>query len=148
MLKHIAHIGLTVTDLERSINFYQNTLQLTYEGQLLMSGKETKLLFARNNCQAKVAYLKTPGSNTLIELIQFISPAAQPAECDLFKTSVSEICFYTDNLLEEYLRLKNLGVEFISEPQDFDFSSAGFGKSRAVYFKDPDGIILELIQSI
>lgn len=148
MLKTIAHIGLTVTDLDKSIKFYRDTLKLTYQGQLLMSGRETELLFKCPDCQAKVAYLKTPDSDTLIELIQFLTPAAVHFECDLFKISISEICFYTDNLEAEYLRLKQAGVEFISEPQDFDFSDDGFGKSRAVYFKDPDGIILELIQSI
>ena len=32
------------------------------------------------------------------------------------------------------------------EPQFFDFTSDGFGKSKAVYFKDNDGIILELME--
>ncbi len=34
------------------------------------------------------------------------------------------------------------------EPQLFDFTKYGFGKSKALYFKDPDGIILELMEKI
>lgn len=47
-----------------------------------------------------------------------------------------------------YDYLKESQVEFLSEPQFFDFSKDGFGKSKAVYFKDPDGIILELIEEL
>ncbi|WP_409240688.1 VOC family protein [Mergibacter septicus] len=48
----------------------------------------------------------------------------------------------------EYQRLSQLGVEFLSEPQYFDFSHYGCGKCKAVYFKDPDGITLELIENL
>ena len=51
-----------------------------------------------------------------------------------------------DNIDEEYKRLKELGVKFISEPQYFDLTAQGFGKSKAVYFYEPDNIILELIE--
>ncbi len=39
-------------------------------------------------------------------------------------------------------------MEFLSDPQYFDLSSQGFGKSKAVYLKDPDGIVLELMECI
>ena len=40
------------------------------------------------------------------------------------------------------------GVDPFSELQTFDFTCNGFGKSRAVYLCDPDGIILELSQPL
>ena len=39
-------------------------------------------------------------------------------------------------------------VECLSEPQYFDFRADGFGESRAFYFRDPDGIILEMMQPL
>ncbi|MDR3836765.1 MAG: hypothetical protein Q3X70_03390 [Agathobaculum sp.] len=39
-------------------------------------------------------------------------------------------------------------VECLSEPQHFNFTSQGFGESKAFYFKDPDGIILEMMQAL
>ena len=32
--------------------------------------------------------------------------------------------------------------------QYFDFRADGFGESRAFYFRDPDGIILEMMQPL
>ena len=45
MLKHIAHVGVTVSNLERSIDFYQNVLGLSYKGQMVMEGEATDTLF-------------------------------------------------------------------------------------------------------
>ncbi len=148
MISSITHVGVTVSDIDRSIAFYRDTLGLAFQGELTMEGETTDKLFGRTNCRARVAYLN--GSTHMevppVELIQFVSERAEERKADLFATSISEICFVTDDIWREYHRLCELGVEFISEPQDFDFTADGFGKSRAVYFKDPDGIILELME--
>ncbi len=150
MISSILHVGVTVSDLDRSIGFYRDILGLTFKGELTMEKETTEKLFGRPGCRARVAYLN--GSSHLevppVELIQFTSETAAAKKSDLFSTSISEICFLTDDLWREYRRLCALGVEFLSEPQDFDFTAAGFGKSRAVYFRDPDGIILELMEAL
>ncbi|MDO5719017.1 MAG: VOC family protein [Tissierellia bacterium] len=149
MIREIIHIGVTVKDIERSIEFYRDILGLKLKGRLLMKGKETDILFGAEDLEVKVAYLN--GSDDLkcppVELLEF-SEKTEISQSHLQKTSISEICFKVDDIDSEYERLKNLGVEFISEPQEFDFIEYGFGKSKAVYFKDPDGVILELIQEI
>lgn len=58
MLKHIAHVGVTVSNLERSIDFYQNVLGLSYKGQMVMEGEATDTLFGTKGCKVKVAYLE------------------------------------------------------------------------------------------
>ena len=150
MITSILHVGITVADMDRSIAFYRDILGLSFQGELMMKGETTDKLFGMQDCQARVAYLN--GSSHLnvppVELIQFISHKPREQKTSLFSTSISEICFLTDDLWREYHRLCKLGVEFLSEPQDFDFTADGFGKSRAVYFKDPDGIILELMEEM
>lgn len=149
MISSIIHIGMTVTDIERSVAFYRDVLGFEYQSELLMEGEETDILFQRKGCKARVAYLKpVKYEGTQIELIQFLSHEVEKQQTDLFRTSISEICFSTDDMDGEYKRLLNEGVEFLSEPQEMDFSKYGFGKSKVVYFRDPDGNILELIQSI
>lgn len=84
----------------------------------------------------------------VLELIQFIDSDISKVQSDLFKTSISEICFYTDDIDFVYKKFKENNVEYLSAPQNFDFSADGFGKSRAFYFRDPDGIILEMMQPV
>lgn len=147
-MKTIAHIGLTVSDIDKSIAFYKNILKLEYVGEMKMKGKETDLLFDNDNLNVRVAYLKTQNGDTEIELIQFVDKEIQKDAASLFKTSISEICFEVENIDEWYEHFNKNKVETLSAPQLFDSTEYGFGKSKAIYFKDPDGIILELMQSV
>lgn len=149
MLKEIMHVGITVTNIENSIKFYRDILGLTLKGQALMEGKETDALFAMNNCKVKIAYLN--GSDNIIsppiELLEFVNNETIKDKPQLNKISISEICFRVDNIEKVYKHLIDNNVEYLSEPQEFDFTAYGFSKSKALYFKDPDGIILELMEN-
>lgn len=149
MLTSVAHIGLTVSNLERAVRFYQDVLNLTYVGEMSMGGEETAQLFQRPGCTVRVAYLRTASPTApLVELIQFTDRAAEKGEPSLFRTSISELCFQVEDIDREYERLQALGVTFLSQPQTFDSTAYGFGKSRAVYFYDKDRNILELIEPL
>ncbi len=146
MIGRVVHIGVTVTNLEKSMDFYENVLGLKLQGKMVMKGKETDALFNMENVEVKIAYYN--GSDELlcppVELLEFSNGVKAP--CSLNQTSISEICFIVKDIDAVYNRLKSKGVEFLSEPQFFDFTKEGFSKSRAVYFKDNDGIILELME--
>ncbi len=149
MFASVAHIGFTVSDLDRSVEFYRDTLGLEWVGEMKMDGPQTAALFQREGCSARVGYLRTADKNApLVELIQFVDAPAVSDEPSLFKTSISEACFATDDIDRDYKALRAKGVEFLSEPQTFDSTRYGFGKSRAVYFFDPDRNVLELIQPV
>lgn len=150
MIGQIYHVGLTVSDLDRSVRFYRDTLGLEYLGEIVMEGTETDILFGRKGCKARVAYLNGAADTCAppVELIQFIDEGARREPGDLFTTSISELCLHTDDAEAEYERLKLAGVDCLSAPQSFDFSDAGFGASKAFYFRDPDGIVLEMMQPI
>ena len=150
MLGRVVHIGVTVSDIERSIEFYRDTLGLNFQGRMVMEGESTDKLFNIKDCRVEVAYLN--GSDKLntptIELLEINKREETEEEIKLNKLSISEICFTVNNIDEIYKDLKEEGVEFLSPPQYFDLKDQGFGESKAVYFKDPDGIILELIENI
>lgn len=150
MKQGILHIGLTVSNLQRSIAFYRDVLGLEFVGEMEMSGPETEILFQKKACEAKVAYLKINSSegSPLLELIEFQNVSLPLQPCSLFRTSISEVCFLSEDIDTDFAKLSQKGVIFLSSPQTFDSSRYGFGKSRAVYFKDPDGIILELLQPL
>lgn len=150
MLKNVCHIGLTVSNLQNSINFYKDILGLSYVGKMTMSGENTETLFNMKNCFARIGYLTCAEqiSGPSIELIEFVNPKAKKVKPALNTTSISEICFTVTDIDAVYETLLSKGVEFISPPQYFDFTPDGFSKSKAVYFKDPDGIILELLEEV
>ncbi len=150
MIHEIMHVGITVRDMDASLHFYRDILGLRYQGELIMEGPETEALFARPGCRARVAYLN--GSDAVmappVELIAFLDGETGAAVPSLFQPSISEICFRVKDIDRVYQHLLAEQVECLSAPQTFDFTGAGFGKSKALYFKDPDGIILELMEPL
>ena len=148
MVERIYHVGLTVSDLDRSIAFYRDILGLEFQGEIFMAGEETDRLFRMKDTKARVAYLN--GSKAIeappIELIQFVDNKVKKVKGNLFTTSISEVCFYTDDIERVYNSLIENHVECLSEPQYFDFRANELGESRAFYFRDPDGIVLEMMQ--
>ena len=150
MINEIMHVGVTVSNMDNSIKFYRDVLGLEFIGEILMEGKETNLLFGKKNVKARVAYLNG-GKDIMcppVELIQFLNEDCIKDPARLDKTSISEICFRVDDNDKVYKHLILNNVECLSSPQSFDFTASGFGKSKAIYFKDPDGIIFELMQKV
>lgn len=39
------HVGLTISDIDRSIAFYRDVLGLTFQEEILMEGPETEAMF-------------------------------------------------------------------------------------------------------
>lgn len=150
MLENIIHIGLTVSDLDRSVAFYKDVLGLNFVGEITMEGEETNTLFDMVDGSCRIAYLN--GSDDVmappVELIQFTNYEVEKRGSDLKATGINEICFKVKDIDAVYKHLLENNVECISAPQPFDFTKDGFGKSKAIYLKDPDGIILELMQAL
>ncbi|MEI3167046.1 MAG: VOC family protein [Lachnospiraceae bacterium] len=128
MIGRIYHVGLTVSDIDRSIAFYRDILGLEFQGEIFMEGEETDKMFHKVNCKAKVAYLN--GSKAIeappVELIQFVDSEFNKEQSDLFTTSISEVSI-VDSV---YKTLIENHVECLSEPQYFDFRANGFGKAE------------------
>ena len=129
MIGRIYHVGLTVSDIDRSIAFYRDILGLEFQGELFMEGEETDKMFRKKNCKARVAYLN--GSKAIeappVELIQFVDSEIHKAQSDLFTTSISEVCFYTDDIDSVYKTIIENHVDCLSEPQYFDFRASNAG---------------------
>ena len=121
MVGRIYHVGLTVSDLDKSIAFYRDVLGLKFQGEIMMVGEETDKMFQKKNCKARVAYLN--GSENIetppVELIQFVDNDFKKVQSNLFETSISELCFYTDDIDTIYKELIENNVECLSEPQYF-----------------------------
>jgi len=82
----------------------------------------------------------------LIDLLEWREPK-DPASpyAHLYHLGIARICFVSRDLDADVKILKDHGVQLVSEP--VRLSPPGTTSSRFVCFKDPDGTILELVQS-
>jgi glyoxylase I family protein len=85
-----------------------------------------------------------PGGINL-DLIEWLSPRTEGrAYPRLNHAGIARIALHTANLQRTYEELKARGIEFYSEPQVLQFRDRS---SLFVCFEDPDGTVLELIES-
>ena len=143
----VFHTGVTVADLDRSLPFYRDVLGL----ELIIgptppsSGEEFSEALGVPNASLRLAVLKV-GDGSL-ELLQYFSPAS-PVDCPQPPNAFGamHVAFRVKDIEAEVRRLKAHGVVFNGPVQAIDDGPlAGW---RWVYFKDPDGISLELIQTV
>lgn len=136
------HTSFTVSDMERSVAFYRDMLGMKVMWDSLQQGLQFKGTVADNvtNCPGTEQRLVmiTVG-NCRIELVQY-TPTGKPlVDNKASDTGSAHVCFKTDNIQELYEKLKANGIRLHCEPQDLGFA-------QAMYFRDPDGIILEAVQ--
>ena len=137
-------MAIVVKDLDRMVEFYTTVLGLELKRNFEIESEEFRKGIGIRDAKARGAHLMVPDSNVEIELFQFIDNQGAKG-----KTSIASMigyrhmAFIVDDLEKAVEILKGNGVEFFSEPITVNEpeSVRGF---RFVYFRDPEGNILEL----
>jgi len=137
------HVGVTVSDLGRSIAFYRDLLgfRVAYERGEVTAEYMPRLvgiLGARLN----IAGLDLPGLH--LDLIEYLAPKGAAQAGPTSDVGNVHIGFTVDDLWAAYRSLVAAGVRFKSEPVSPTTGPNAGG--WAVYFVDPDGVTLEMIQ--
>jgi catechol 2,3-dioxygenase-like lactoylglutathione lyase family enzyme len=143
MILGVNHTSFTVSDIERSVSFYQNLL-----GMELLSLAERDPAFSEKvtgipGAHLKVAYLRAPDGHRL-ELIEYLSPQGEKLDIRTHHVGSGHLAFDVEDLPRLFQELKAKGVIFKSHPLEVP---AGPNRGTlAVYLTDPDGITLEFLQ--
>jgi len=138
------HVGITVSDLEGSVAFYRDVLGMTVQNQGEAKGEFISRVVGVPGTHVKTAYLSAGALS--LELFQYITPTGgrQQHSTRPFDVGNYHLAFLVDDMEEAYRELTSSGVKFADIPQ---YVAEGEAKGLgAIYFYDPDGITLELIQ--
>lgn len=150
MIESIDHVNLVVRDLPRMTGFYRDALGFQVTKQVTISGGWIDATVGLTGVLADVVYLDLP-SGPRIELIAYHAP--QGSECSNKNEpnafGFRHIAFRVSGINELAERLRQIGVCFQSEvnsvPENQVTYSGGV-KKQLVYFRDPEGNILELCE--
>jgi catechol 2,3-dioxygenase-like lactoylglutathione lyase family enzyme len=150
MLSSFDHVNLVVADLPRMLAFYRDTLGFTVTKHVTISGDWIGKTVGLENVSAEVVYLDLP-SGPRIELLRYISPDAirAPGVDRPNALGLRHMAFKVDDVDAAAARLRAASVEFFSDVQavpDSQVTYAGGVRKRLVYFRDPEGNILELCE--
>ena len=153
MLTRIDHVTLVVADLPRMTVFYRDVLGLRVTKEVRISGPwiaRVVGLAEGADVEADVVYLDFP-AGPRIELIRYHRPAgSHPLGLDQPNThGLRHLAFTVDDIDATVTRLRAAGVHFNSDVQtvpDAQVTYAGGVRKRLVYFRDPEGNLLELCE--
>ena len=140
----VHHTGFTVSDLDRSVAFYRDLLGCEVIAEQEKQGGYLAAIVGYPDAHVRMAHLRVPGADHVIELFQYLAPAGGSADVEPKNVGASHLCFITDDLPRDYERLPPRGVDFVSPPVEVDtgINAGGYG----LYLRDPDGIMVELFQ--
>lgn len=140
MINGVHHVSFATTDIDRLLQFYCTLLEVPVpEVAEFVEGNEPfERVVGISNARGRAAIVRA--RNIHLEFFQFVTPSPKPVEqlpaCD---GGIRHVAFDVTDIGAEYARLREAGVQFLSEPQQLrDFGAA------SVYARDPDGNIVEL----
>ncbi len=126
----IHHVALTVTDLDRALDFYTNVLGFRLGRWLRGPDGPTRIVF-----------VDTPGGGR-VELFHYTDGGtAAPPRTDNRTLGWNHLAFGVPDIDAAVAHLKAKGVRFTVEP-----GPKTPGGIRVAFFPDPDGNTLELFE--
>jgi catechol 2,3-dioxygenase-like lactoylglutathione lyase family enzyme len=133
----VHHTGITVSDLDRSVAFYER-LGFEVAERIEEEGEEVERGVGVPGAKLRVAMLEGP--NSRLELIEYLQPSNGPAPHPNNGIGAAHVCLEVEDVDAAVAELREQGIQFLTDPITHE---AGI---RWVYAKDPDGITAELLQ--
>lgn len=139
-------LGMTVSDLDRSIAFYTRVLTFEEVGEYEGAGSDYEHLDNLFGVHFRRARLRL--GDEFIELTEYLSPAGLPAPADARSNDrwFQHIAIIVSDMNRAYGELRAHKVRHISPgPQRLPDWNKNAGGIQAFYFRDPDGHPLEIL---
>jgi catechol 2,3-dioxygenase-like lactoylglutathione lyase family enzyme len=134
----VHHVGTTVTDLDRAVEFYRDGFDFEVLDRFSVSGESFATGVGVPGATGRFAHLD--GDGTRVELVEY-DPEGGDARADSVNDQgAKHLGFGVDDVEAFYEELPD-GVETVSEPQT---SSTG---TTILFVRDPEGNLIEVLDA-
>jgi catechol 2,3-dioxygenase-like lactoylglutathione lyase family enzyme len=143
----VAMVGLTVGDMDRSIEFYTSVLNFQKVSDDEVAGSAYEELEGVFGVRMRVVRLRL-GDESL-QLTEYLAPRGRPAPVDSRSNDrwFQHVAIIVSDMDRAYARLRRNKVQQASTgPQILPRTIPEAAGIRAFYFRDPDGHPLEILQ--
>lgn len=143
----VGGVAITVEDADRSIAFYSSVLFFEKVSDVQASGPAVERLLGVAGARIRVVTMRLGAER--IELLEYLAPKGRPVPADTRSNDrwFQHVAIIVNDIDQAYLWLRRHKVALVSpEPQRLPDWNPNAGGIRALYFKDPDGHALEILQ--
>ena len=141
MITNMNHTSFTVSNLQESVDFYQNVLGLELISLAKRDREFSSAVSGVKDAELNIAYMKAP--NCSIELIEYTSGVGERLNTRTCNIGSAHVCFNVEHFDEFIEHLKKHHVRFRGE---LCLVPEGPNKGKKVcYTQDNDGNNLEFI---
>ena len=145
-MSNIKYVGMTVADLEQSIEFYSEVLSFQKIKDVEVWGEDWEKLQGVFGLRMRVVQMQL--GEEVIALMEYLTPQGRPIPVDSRSNDrwFQHIAIVVKDMEKAYQHLSQYKVKHTStSPQQLPEWNKKLGGVKAFYFKDPDGHNLELI---
>ena len=139
----LTHIGICVSDMERSLRFYRDLLGFKYVSRLDVAGEPSNTLLELEDVKLRAEYLERDG--TRIELLHYASPGTQGdgAPAPMNRLGLTHLSLRVDDLGGLVQELTKAGVRVLESTNIYNPEF----RAGAIFVTDPDGTRIELVDA-
>jgi catechol 2,3-dioxygenase-like lactoylglutathione lyase family enzyme len=140
-------VGMTVSDMERAIDFYSEVLTFEKTSDIEVHGENFEKLQGVFGSRLRIVRMRLGDEE--IELTEYLAPRGRPIPVDSRSNDLwfQHIAIIVSDMDAAYRRLRENRVQHASPaPQKLPDWNPNAGGIEAFYFKDPDGRPLELLE--
>jgi catechol 2,3-dioxygenase-like lactoylglutathione lyase family enzyme len=147
VVEQVGAIGMTVSDMDASVEFYAKVLSFEKVSDVEVTGEDYERLQGVFGLRMRVVRMKL--GDELIELTEYLTPKGRPVPVDSRSNDrwFQHIAIITSDMDQAYALLRRNKVEHASTgPQRLPDWNKNAGGIAAFYFRDPDRHWLEILQ--
>ena len=140
----VHHTSFTVRDLDRSVAFFRDALGLELLFVREIREDYFDMIVGLAGTKVKAAMLRLPESTHHVELFQYLSPSGNDVHARPCDPGSTHLAFVVEDIVAIHAGLAGKGASFVSAPVPI---TAGPNRGAyAVYLRDPNGILIELLE--
>lgn len=138
-------IGMTVTNMERSVDFFTQVLSFEIVSDIELSGVEYDQLQGLEGVKMRVVRLRL--GTEILELTEYLSPKGRPIPADSRSNDLwfEHIAIVVSDMEQAYQQLQARVQPVSTRPQRLPESNKAAAGIQSFKFRDPDEHNLELL---
>ena len=136
------HVGVTVSDLDRAVDFYTGTFDLTVAAEFAVGDEAFADAVAVDGAAADFAHLVADGEDggTIVELVAYEPEGEPTADPELNRPGAIHLGLSVGDV-EAFYRGLDGDVETLSEPRTTESGTT------ILFVVDPDGNLIEVLDA-